>query len=435
MMRKAAGVAPALVLLLLSACVTLGGRAHLAPKAQLRRTIDSLVAQREFRNAHFGLLIVNPKSADTLYSRNAAKVFMPASNQKLITSTVALAQLGPDFRFRTTFATRGMVRDSILDGDLIIIGRGDPTLSDRMLGEAEIGMRRIADSIAARGIRRITGRLMPGGNLFSDSIYAYGWELDDILDSGTPVDELFFNEGIVDVHRQIAGRDTIVQIGTRNPNRSYLDALAAALTAKGITFAGMTDSAADVNAPPTTLFETFSPPLREILPHFLKPSQNQIGEILLKTIGLERGGAGIADSGVAVVKRQLLAWGAAPDGFYPYDGSGLSRHDLVSPETLIRLLGNAQGEPWFQIFYDALPVAGVDGTLRSRMKGTPAAGNMHAKTGTIEFVRSLSGYITDADGDRLIFSILCNNFTIPVDQVTKMQDAIGVLLATYRSRR
>jgi D-alanyl-D-alanine carboxypeptidase/D-alanyl-D-alanine-endopeptidase (penicillin-binding protein 4) len=424
-----------LAFLLLSACATMGGRAAMAPRTLLRHTIDSLVAQDEFRNANFGILIVNPTTGDTLYSRNAVKVFMPASNQKLLTSSVALAQLGPDFRFRTTFTTRGTLRDSVLDGDLIIIGRGDPTLSDRMLGEAEIGMRRIADSLAAHGIRRITGRLMPGGNAFPDSIYGYGWELDDMYGSGTPVDELFFNEGMIDVHQQIAGRDTIVQIGTRNPNRSYLEALASALAWRGIAFAGITDSATDVSVAPTTLFETLSVPLRDILPHFLKPSQNQIGEILLKTIGLEKGGAGIADSGAAVVKRQLLAWGAEPDGFWVYDGSGLSRHDLVSPETLVRLLSNAQRETWYQIFYDALSVAGVDGTLRSRMKGTPAAGNMHAKTGTIEFVRSLSGYVTDADAHRLVFSILCNNFTIPVDSVTRMQDAIGLLLATYRARR
>ncbi len=412
-----------------------GVAAARSPKAGLRHAIDSMVAQPEFRNAHFGVLIVNPESSDTLYSRNAGKVFMPASNQKLLTSSVSLAQLGPDFRFRTTFATRGAVRDSVLDGDLIVIGRGDPTLSDRMLGTAQIGMQRIADSLAARGIRRVTGRLMPGGNAFPDSIYGYGWELDDIADSGAPVDELFFNEGMVSVPAQIAGRDSVLQTGARNPNRSYLEALGAALTARGITFTGITDSAADITAPPVTLFETFSVPLRDILPHFLKPSQNQIGEILLKTIGLERGGAGIADSGAAVVKRQLLAWGAEPDGFRIYDGSGLSRHDLVSPETIVRLLAAAQREPWYQVFYDALPVAGVDGTLRSRMRNTLAAGNIHAKTGTIEYGRSLSGYVNDADGDRLIFSILCNNFTVSVDSVTRMQDAIGVMLATYRSRR
>jgi len=424
-------------ILLLAACASMGPgvAAARSPKAGLRHAIDSMVAQPEFRNAHFGVLIVNPESSDTLYSRNAGKVFMPASNQKLLTSSVSLAQLGPDFRFRTTFATRGAVRDSVLDGDLIVIGRGDPTLSDRMLGTAQIGMQRIADSLAARGIRRVTGRLMPGGNAFPDSIYGYGWELDDIADSGAPVDELFFNEGMVSVPAQIAGRDSVLQTGARNPNRSYLEALGAALTARGITFTGITDSAADITAPPVTLFETFSVPLRDILPHFLKPSQNQIGEILLKTIGLERGGAGIADSGAAVVKRQLLAWGAEPDGFRIYDGSGLSRHDLVSPETIVRLLAAAQREPWYQVFYDALPVAGVDGTLRSRMRNTLAAGNIHAKTGTIEYGRSLSGYVNDADGDRLIFSILCNNFTVSVDSVTRMQDAIGVMLATYRSRR
>jgi len=118
-----------------------------------------------------------------------------------------------------------------------------------------------------------------------------------------------------------------------------------------------------------------------------------------------------------------------------YDGSGLSRHDLLSPETIVRTLVAIERDTAFSAFYEALPVAGVDGTLRSRMKATPAEGNMHAKTGTLEFVRSLSGYVTDADGDRLVFSLLHNHFTVPVDSVSRFQNDIGALLAGYRGRR
>ena len=386
-----------------------------------------------------GILVANPESGDTLFSRNAGKLFMPASNQKIITGSVALALLGPDYRYKTAFVSRGAVRDSVLDGDLIVIGRGDPTVSNRaQQGNAITWMMRVADSLAARGIKRVSGALVRGGNAFPDSIYGYGWEWDDLTtDSGAPIDELLYNEGMTKVAARIAGRDTTVEVATRTPGRTYLEAFASALAARGIVVArGVSDSTADIVAPRTdTLFVVSSPPLREILKYLEKPSQNQIAEILLRTIGLERTGVGSADSGAAVVSRQLIAWGAERDGFVIYDGSGLSRHDLLSPETIVRTLVVIQRDTSFQVFYDALPVAGVDGTLRTRMVGTRAAGNMHAKTGTLQFVRSLSGYITDADGDRLVFSLLHNHFTVPVDSVSKFQNEVGALLANFRGRR
>ncbi len=133
--------------------------------------------------------------------------------------------------------------------------------------------------------------------------------------------------------------------------------------------------------------------------------------------------------------RQLREWGVDSSGVVVYDGSGLSRHDLVSPETMVKILLAMQRDTAFQVFYDGLPIAGVDGTIRTRMVGTPAANNLRAKTGTIEFVRSLSGYVTNADNDRLVFSFLSNHFTVPVSQITRVQDAVGVMLARYRSSR
>lgn len=384
-------------------------------------------------------ILVTQQNGDTLFSRNAGKLFMPASNQKIITGSVALALLGPDYRYKTAFVSRGAVRDSVLDGDLIVIGRGDPTVSNRaQQGNAITWMMRVADSLAARGIKRVTGALVRGGNAFPDSIYGYGWEWDDLTtDSGAPIDELLYNEGMTKVTARIAGRDTTVEVATRTPGRTYLEALASALAARGIMVGrGVSDSTAEIAAPGAdTLFVVSSPPLREILRYLEKPSQNQIAEILLRTIGLERTGVGSADSGAAVVSRQLIAWSAERDGFVVYDGSGLSRHDLLSPETIVRTLVAIQRDTAFQVFYDALPVAGVDGTLRTRIVGTRAAGNMHAKTGTLQFVRSLSGYVTDLDGDRLVFSLLHNHFTVSVDSVSKFQNEVGALLANYRGRR
>src|SRR6185503_3131153 len=127
-----------------------------------------------------------------------------------------------------------------------------------------------------------------------------------------------------------------------------------------------------------------------------------------------------------VVRSQLEAWGIPRDGVVPHDGSGLSRVDLVTPETIVRVLTSIRSDTAFSAFYDALPIAGVDGTISSRMRGTPAEGNVHAKTGTLSMVRSLSGYVRSADGRLLEFSILCNNWTVPQAAVDVVADAIAV---------
>ena len=206
------------------------------------------------------------------------------------------------------------------------------------------------------------------------------------------------------------------------------------MSRKGIAVDGGVDLAIDsLTTPYDTLYSFKSPPLSEIAKHFLKPSQNQIGEVLLKTLGRERTGVGTADSGAAVITRQLAEWGVDSMGAVVYDGSGLSRHNLVSPETLIKtLVAMMRDSATFDVFYESFPIAGVDGTVRTRMRETAAANNLRGKTGTLEFVRSLSGYVSTADDQLLVYSLLSNHFTVPVSRVTRLQDAIGVLLANYR---
>ena len=421
-------------------CVTLTKAAHLtSSRAELRHEIDSLTSQSVFRNANWGVLIVNPRTGDTLYSKNAGKLFMPASNMKIITSAAALTLLGPDYTYRTTFLTNGEVRDSLLDGDLLVIGRGDPTVSDNMRRIATTVMDALADSIRAHGIRQITGSLARVGNAFPDSIYGYGWEWDDLREYyGAGVDELIFNEGMAPTTLRPPPdtvRDSLYSGPAKDPAKAYLDALNDALVRKGITVdAGVHDSILPTPIKMDTLFVLVSLPLRDILPALMKPSQNQIAEILLKTIGLERGGLGTADSARKIVAQQLLAWGVQPDGFIIRDGSGLSRHDLLSPETIVRVLDRIQRDTAFAVYYNAMPIAGVDGTLKDRMKGTPAEGNVRAKTGSIAAARSLSGYVTTADGERLIFSVLANNWTLPGSAVTTVGDQIAAALAAYRER-
>jgi D-alanyl-D-alanine carboxypeptidase/D-alanyl-D-alanine-endopeptidase (penicillin-binding protein 4) len=430
---------------------------------------------------------------------------------KIVTAATALELLGPDFVYHTTFLARGPIRDGTLDGDLAVIGRGDPTISDHMWGDAMIPLLAVADSLAARGVRRIAGHLVAGGNAFPGPVLGFGWSWDDLDDSySAGVDELLFNEGFsaIRVHGGLrpgdsataetrparsfpnlrvgvttvaapscsiatdsappcgtnpdaspsrprasvnARKDTLrgdvivsgtvavgdsvtLEITHRDPDLAYLVALGEALRARGIAVdpsGARTDSSAVSG---DTLATLSSKTLREILPALMKPSQNQIAEALLRTLGLERGGAGTADSGRRVVERQLALWGAPPASFVIRDGSGLSRYDYLTPEAIVHVLDAMRRSPSFQLFYDALPIAGIDGTIRTRMRGTPAEGNVHAKTGSVANARSLSGYVTAADGRRLMFSILSNNWTVPANAVTRVQDLIAVRLATLQLR-
>src|SRR5256714_5288411 len=211
-------------------------------RAQLHHIIDSLTNQAEFRNGNWAVLIVNSRTGDTMYSRNAGKLFMAASNMKIITSAVALSLLGPDYTYKTTFLADGSVRDSLLDGNLLVIGRGDPTISDNMRGLATLVMDTLADSARAHGIRQITGSLARVGNAFPDSIHGYGWEWDDLGDYyGAGVDELIFNEGMAPTKLRPppdTTRDSLYSGPARDPAKAYLDALHDAFVRKSIRMDG-----------------------------------------------------------------------------------------------------------------------------------------------------------------------------------------------------
>ena len=509
--RRRAGHASRAVVLTLGmlgvvGCASAGRRSGGRPgtRAELRHAIDSMVSSPKFSNAHWGILIVDPERGDTLYSRNAGKLFMPASNQKIVTGSVALALLGPEYQFNTVFAASGPVEGGVLRGDLVVEGRGDPSMSDHMRGDVMQALRAVPDSLRAHDVRYVSGRLQRGGDAFPDAWHGFGWAWDDFDAAySAGVDELFFNEGfftitirggqregarasitvrpdigypsirslvttarrpdsvratdgsvnlprlrspsaamdsasgVVTITGQVyTGDSTKVDVAYRDPGLAYLYALRRILSDQALTLEGGLDARLphDTAAKLDTLFVMKSPPLREIMPALEKPSQNQIAEILFKTLALERTGVGTADSGRAVIERQLVAWGIAPTSFAVRDGSGLSRHDYIAPDALVRILDAMRRGPNFAVFRDALPLAGVDGTIANRMRGTAAAGNVHAKTGFVDKARSLSGYVTTADGRLLVFSLLCNNWTTPQREVDQVADAIAVRLAGLSGR-
>jgi len=462
-----------------------------------------MLATPALRSASWGILIVDPVAAETLYSHNATKLLIPASNQKIVTSSVMLAQLGPDFRYRTTIGARGRVSGDTLVGDVAVIGRGDPTASDHMQKDAMLPLRAIADSLAAHGIHHVTGSVVAVGDAFPGPVAGATWPWDGLdATSYAGVDELLFNEGLSTVRVRAGARvgdpatvetrpaatyprlrNTVVTVaapapdttsprriarfgrggpGTRlaiwhdttsdglvalsgeialgdsaqlvitqhDPDAAYVAALAEALTQRGITVGTQPASAAGTHV--DSLFTMQSAPLRDILPMLLKPSQNQIAEAFLRTLGLERAGVGTADSGRKVVERQFAEWKVPADGFVVRDGSGLSRNDYLSPEAIVDILDVMRRSPNFDLYYQSLPNAGVDGTISTRMRGTPAENNLHAKTGTLPMVRSLSGYVRTAGRRLLEFSILCDGWVAPQSEVDRVADAIGVALASMK---
>lgn len=467
-------------------------------RAVLQHVADSAVNAPAWSNARWGILMIDAATGDTLYAHDADKLFMPASNQKLLTGAIALQVLGPDYRWKTPVMVRGTKVGKVLRGDLLVAGSGDPTVSDSMRsGNAYSAFDPIVDALKSRGITRITGDVMAVGDAFSGITTGYGWEIDDLDEPyGAAIDELLFNEGFVSVTvygGKTAGAATTVlrrptmsypavantvvtrgptdqgprvratydsvaatlvitgsiAIGDsvqvtasyRHPNDAYRAALRERLVASGIRVDGRSTGHGSGKAsgkpagaalPVDTIVTLVSLPLSAAVDRMFKPSQNQIAEMLFRTSGLVASGDGSADSARAVATRTLRSWGVAAEAVAYRDGSGMSRHDYVTPTAIVKVLDTMHRSPWGPVYRKALPLAGVDGSIQNRMKSTPAAGNANAKTGTVDKVRTLSGYVTSADNRLILFSILCNNFTSTNRDVERVQDMLVVLLAGLR---
>lgn len=456
-----------------------------APRFALQPVVDSLVSLPQFDNAHWGILVVAPGRGDTLASVNADRLVMPASNQKLVTAAVALATLGPQYTWRTTFTRTGPIVRGELRGDIVVTGRGDPSISTALRGSALAGFDPLVRALRDAGVTRITGRIVPSSErAFPGSPLGFGWDWDDLAeDYGAGVTELLFNEGFIEV--TVAGcakagrpacvttfpsrtsppvRSTVTTraAGTGAPvltwwrdsaavpgltitgsiaagdsstftaaqpddRATYVAAVGEALRLGGITVQGRAVKAGGSD----TVLVLRSKTLAEVLPALQKPSQNQVAEVLYRTLALEVTGVGVPDSGRRVVERQLDAWGVRQDARAVRDGSGLSRHDFLTPRAIVQVLDTVRRSPWFALYREALPQAGVDGTLRNRMREF-AQGRVYAKTGTIDKARALSGYVTTADGELLLFSIIANNFTVPTREVDRVAELLVERLVRMR---
>ncbi len=429
--------------------------------AKFASRAEALLGTGPTGKGEWGLLIVDAKTGETLYQQNPDRYFLPASNMKLFTTALALAKLGPDYRFHTTLETRGSIANGILTGDLALVGRGDPNLSNRkfpyVLKEEFDGPPEKVLAELADGVANFPRERYPSGWEIDDMVWEYGAAISSIVvddntvtmtlipggQSGSPVEtsespatpdfhvENDVTTSAADVKSDLTltrdpGSSLVVVKGTmpaqgaprklvlavEEPAEHAAAVLKHLLEERGIRVDGVARArheALKTEADPTVLAEHVSGPLSQAVKLINKLSQNLHAEMLLRTVARQSGLWATPDDLMKVPQDFYASAGIDPDDVIQSDASGLSRHDLVTPRAIVALLTYAKNQPWFATYYDSLPIAGVDGTLEDRMKNTPAAGHIHAKTGSVEHVRTLSGFAETLGGRRLIFSFLSNN--------------------------
>jgi len=455
---------------------------------ELRRTINGILADPSLARGSWGIVVKSLQSDETLYEADSHKLLMPASTLKVLTLAVAADQLGWDFTYRTSVWTVGAIENGVLKGDVIIVGSGDPTFDD-WDGAATARFAEWAAAFKRLGIQRVDGRVIGDDNAFDDEGLGTGWAWDDLAASfATGVGALQFNQNTAQLvivpsrpgepaHVQVtpdAAHLTVVNHSTTgsggpllvrpipqssgieldgaiattsgrmlrnvsvpNPTIYFVNAVREGLMRNGVDVTGPAVDIDDLDAPPdrtsaVLTTEMVSKGLSAIAATMMKLSQNLYAETLLKTVGGRASGVGSTAAGRAVIDSTLAGWGVVPGEVLEVDGSGLSRYNLATAAALATVLKHVFGDERLRDpFIAALPRAGVDGTLSDRMKGTAAADNVRAKTGSFSNARAVAGYVRTADGELLEVVVIANNYGAPASAVDQATDAILVALAKF----
>ena len=508
-----------------SAQQSLSKPAHNPPSAdradvqRFRARVEAALGEAHAKKADWGVLVVDRDTGETLFESNAESFFTPASNTKLFTSAFALATLGPAYRYRTTLEAKSALgTGGKLSGDLILVGRGDPDLSNRKFpfagkvlheGSSDKILAELADAAVARGLKEIDGDIVADDTYIPFDPYPAGWSVGDLFFTfGAPVTAITFNDNCISIEMlpgARAGDPAVVAVdpaaaaagftqqittsaaGTEpdlavvrqpapnfillrgsiplghsavkldlamtDPAQTAARTLKQLLEARGVRVTGsvrveeapppealkkgeqpvLLPAPSQIDPPnsaanPFVLAEHLSPPLLESVRVLNKESQNLHAELFLRTIAREKTAIGSTEIGLKLEQDFLKSAGVADGDAVLNDGSGLSSNNLVTPRAVIALLQYIKRQPWGADFLTTLPIAGVDGTLEDRMKGTPATGLIQAKTGGLEHVHALSGYATTLSGEYLVFSILANNNPQHGRESTAALDAIAVAM-------
>jgi serine-type D-Ala-D-Ala carboxypeptidase/endopeptidase (penicillin-binding protein 4) len=391
----------AVAVLVVAAMLALAGGAQ----AISAPTLQTKLAHEMRRASTFsGVYVRDLDTGRTLFESKADVARVPASVEKLYTTSAALLRFGPDATLKTTVAGGGfMDPDGVWRGNLYLHGGGDPTLGRDDLEQ-------LASDLGAAGIVRVDGSILGDESRF-DALrgsYDSGGGYDS--DMGGALSALALARGFAKDGK---------------PAGQAARQLAKVLRGDGIRVEGRSGvGTTPQNA--TQLASVDSPPMRDLIRLTNVPSDNFLAEMLVKGLGAEFGGAGTTTAGVAVVRSTLVTFGVHPR---IVDGSGLSRADLTTPREVVRLLEIMHHQEVAASFESSLAVAGRTGTIKKRMRGTPAQDRCRAKTGTLIGVSSLAGVCTAVGGHTIAFATLMNR--AGVSRAHSVQDRIATAIARY----
>ena len=445
---------------------------------ELGAQVDAIANRPEFSRSRWGILIQPLSSTATLYSRDAQKYFIPASNVKLLTTAAALQKLGADFRIKTSVYSGE-------NGSLYVAGRGDPSITEAQL-------KSLAQQLKRRGVDRVN-ELIGDDSYFQGSAVNPNWEWEDAQAGyGAPINSLIFNQNAIELllspqelgqplkvtfaepklanqwqiqnnsvtvaqnesefievgrefdrpairvsgQLKVGAESESAYVAVVNPANNFLQHFQQALAAEGIPVkqALVASVSRNFNQELATIE---SPPLAELVRETNRESNNLYAEVLLRLLGkvtdkMPQQQEDTDEIGLKELKTALTQLGVNPNSYILADGSGLSRHNLISPEALVQTLRFMANSPAASIYRQSLPIAGESGTLKNRLNSIPNRVILQAKTGTLSGVSALSGYIEVPDYEPLVFSIIVNQSDLSAASMRSATDEIVLLLNRLR---
>jgi len=381
-------------------------QATAAGQTPLARKLSHALAVPHVSRARTSALAVDLATGRQLYARNLGLSLVPASNEKLAVTYASLLALGPSFRFSTDVLGEGELDGTLWRGDIVLKGYGDPTLST-------LDLLSLASQLRSQGIRRVTGHVIGDESFFDAKRMAPGWKPYFFLNESPALSALTVDRGRYKGH------------ATTKPALAAALSFRAALLRAGVSVAGRAlTGPADAEA--VSLAEIQSVPLTNVLRFMDHESDNFTAELLLKQLGASVGLQGTTAAGAEAVLQLLQEQQIPLTGVRIVDGSGLSGLDRLTTDAVVAMLRSSWlDEDLRELLIAALPVAGRNGTLEHRMRGTVASGRVRAKTGTLDNASALSGYVRK----RIAFSVIQNGPRLSVYWARIAQDQFATVLA------
>jgi D-alanyl-D-alanine carboxypeptidase/D-alanyl-D-alanine-endopeptidase (penicillin-binding protein 4) len=412
---------------ILAAVLALLSAAGTASAATLGARINAVVANSSFTGTGTSISVWDETRHRWVYLRNGLVELKPASNMKLTTAVAVLGRMGPAARLQTRVFTTGTRSGSTLNGSLFLAGGGDPSFS-----AAEFSAKRfhgvsglvndLAAAVRAAGITRVTGRVYGDESKFDRVRTAPFWRPEYWRDC-PPITALSLNQGWVRYGSAYSYANQALHAAT---------VFRSQLAAHGVTVVGSAGTAWRP-AGATQIATELSPPMYRLVAQMDIPSDNFHAEVLNKDVAVARGLRGTTANGRYVTRNYLTSLGVNMTGARLYDGSGLSYGNRISSRQVLGLLIAASRQTYAWWLKASLPLAGISGTLRDRMTSGPAHANARAKTGTLRDASALSGYVTTANGHRVVFSMIMNHGPyLNVTAARSLQDRIVQTIAGAR---